>query len=220
MRKRVFRSICLACFITLLLTATLVISVIYNNSAEELRKEVVNQSIFISKAIESDADADMAYIAAIGKESKNRISLIAPDGTVIYDSFVQADTLENHLDRPEIKSAISNGSGDATRLSDTLGEKTYYYAVKLNNGDILRVSATSKSAFGIISGAMIWIVLIAVVILVLAVISARFLTVLIIKPINNLNLEEPLSNSTYEELSPLLTRLAKQNQKISCQLKS
>ncbi|NLC42823.1 MAG: PAS domain-containing sensor histidine kinase, partial [Clostridiales bacterium] len=139
MRKRVFRSICLACFITLLLTATLVISVIYNNSAEELRKEVVNQSIFISKAIESDADADMAYIAAIGKESKNRISLIAPDGTVIYDSFVQADTLENHLDRPEIKSAISNGSGDATRLSDTLGEKTYYYAVKLNNGDILRV---------------------------------------------------------------------------------
>ena len=92
MRKRVFRSICLACFITLLLTATLVISVIYNNSAEELRKEVVNQSIFISKAIESDADADMAYIAAIGKESKNRISLIAPDGTVIYDSFVQADT--------------------------------------------------------------------------------------------------------------------------------
>ena len=136
MRKRVFRSICLACFITLLLTATLVISVIYNNSAEELRKEVVNQSIFISKAIESDADADMAYIAAIGKESKNRISLIAPDGTVIYDSFVQADTLENHLDRPEIKSAISNGSGDATRLSDTLGEKTYYYAVKLNNGDI------------------------------------------------------------------------------------
>jgi predicted RND superfamily exporter protein len=207
MRKRVFRSICLACFITLLLTAMLVISVIYNNSAEVLKKEVINQSIFISKALESDADADMEYIAAIGKESENRISLISPDGTVIYDSFVKADTLENHLDRPEIKSAISNGSGDATRLSDTLGEKTYYYAVKLNNGVILRVAATSKSAFGIISGAMIWIVLIAVVILVLAVISARFLTVLIIKPINNLNLEEPLSNSTYEELSPLLKNL-------------
>lgn len=218
MRKRVFRSICLACFITLLLTATLVISVIYNNSAEVLKKEVINQSIFISKALESDADADMEYIAAIGKESENRISLISPDGTVIYDSFVKADTLENHLDRPEIKSAISNGSGDATRLSDTLGEKTYYYAVKLNNGDILRVAATSKSAFGIISSAMIWIVLIAIVILVLAVISAKWLTDLIIKPINNLNLEEPLSNSTYEELSPLLTRLEKQNQKISCQL--
>lgn len=126
MRKRVFRSICLACFITLLLTAMLVISVIYNNSAEVLKKEVINQSIFISKALESDADADMEYIAAIGKESENRISLISPEGTVIYDSFVKADTLENHLDRPEIKSAISNGSGDAARLSDTLGEKTYY----------------------------------------------------------------------------------------------
>ena len=97
------------------------------------------------------------------------------------DSFVKADTLENHLDRPEIKSAISNGSGDATRLSDTLGEKTYYYAVKLNNGDILRVAATSKSAFGIISSAMIWIISIAIVILVLAVISAKWLTDLIIK---------------------------------------
>jgi two-component system phosphate regulon sensor histidine kinase PhoR len=219
MQKRVFRSICLACFITLLLTATLVISVIYNNSAEELKKEVVNQSIFISKALESDADADMEYIAAIGKESENRISLISPDGTVIYDSFIKADTLENHLDRPEIKSAISNGSGDATRLSNTLGEKTYYYAVKLNTGDILRVAATGKSAFGIISSTMIWIVLIAIVILAFAVISARLLTDRIIKPINNLNLEEPLSNSTYEELSPLLTRLEKQNQKIYSQLK-
>ncbi len=219
MRKRIFRSLCLACFITLLLTATFVIGVIYTNSTKELKKEVINQSIFIREALESDADADTGYIAAIGKESENRISLISPDGTVIYDSFVQASNLENHLDRPEIQSAIANGNGDATRLSSTLGEKTYYYAVKLKSGDILRVAATSKSAFGMINSALVWIILIAIVILAFAVISARLLTDRMIKPINNLNLEEPLSNSTYEELSPLLTRLAKQNQKISGQLK-
>ena len=219
MRKRIFRSICLACFITLLLTLTFIISVIYNNSAKELKKEVINHTIFISKAIELNADSHMPYITAVGKESENRISLISADGTVLYDSFAPAENLENHGDRPEIKSAILNGTGEAIRLSDTLGEKTYYYAVKLNNGNILRVAATSKSAFGIVKSAVLWIVLIAIAILVLAVIIARVITDLIIKPINKLNLNDPLSNYTYEELTPLLSRLEKQNQKILVQVK-
>lgn len=218
MRKRIFRSICLACFITLLLTAALVIAVIYNNSEKELKKEVINQAVFISKAIESD-DEYMDYINAIGKESENRISLISADGTVIYDSFVPAENLENHLDRPEIKAALSSGKGEATRLSGTLGEKTYYFAVKLNNGNILRIAATSKSAFGIINSAIIWIIFIAVVVLVLAVVIGGLITDFIIKPINKLNLEEPLANTAYEELSPLLSRLEKQNQKITSQVK-
>ena len=219
MRKRIFRSICLACFITLLLTLTFIISVIYNNLTKELKKEVINHTIFISKAIELNADSHMPYITAVGKESENRISLISPDGTVLYDSFVPVENLEKHGDRPEIKSSILNGTGEATRLSDTLGEKTYYYAVKLSNGNILRVAATSKSAFGLVKSAVLWIVFIAIAILVLAVIIARVITDLIIKPINNLNLNDPLSNCTYEELAPLLSRLEKQNQKILVQVK-
>lgn len=182
MRKRIFRSICLACFITLLLTATFVIGVIYTNSTKELKKEVINQAVYIRYAIEIDDDGNMEYIAAIGKESENRISLISPDGTVIYDSFITAENLENHLDRPEIKSAILNSKGEATRLSSTLGEKTYYYAVKLSGGNILRIAATSKSAFGIINSAMIWVAFIALVVLILAVIIAGLITDLIIKP--------------------------------------
>jgi two-component system phosphate regulon sensor histidine kinase PhoR len=219
MRKRIFYSICFACIITLLLTATLVISVIYKNSTREVKKGVINQTIFIGKAIELDPDDYIQYINTVGKESENRISLISPDGTVVYDSYVSAEKLKNHYDRPEIKSAILEGRGEATRLSDTLGEKTYYYAVKLENGNILRVAATGKSALGIIKSASIWIVLIVIAILFLSVIIARFITKLIIKPINNLDLDDPLSNITYDELTPLLLRLEKQNQKISSQVK-
>lgn len=219
MRKRILQGICLACFVTFLLTSTFIISVIYNNSTREVKKEVINLTNFISKSIDFNEDKNILYITSIGKDSENRISLISPDGTVIYDSFVAADNLENHFDRPEIKSAISQGKGEITRLSDTLGEKTYYYAIKLENGNILRVSATGKSAFGIIKSAIIWMVLLAIIILVLALFIARFITGLIIKPINKLNLDEPLSNNTYEELSPLLSRLEKQNQKISSQVK-
>jgi two-component system phosphate regulon sensor histidine kinase PhoR len=194
MRKRIFYSICLACFVTLLLTATLVISVIYNNSTREVKKGVINQTIFIGKAIGLDPANYVHYINSVGKEAENRISLISPDGTVIYDSFVSAEKLDNHYNRPEIKSALSEGRGEATRLSDTLGEKTYYYAVKLDNGNILRVAATGKSALGIIKSASIWIVLIVIAILLLAVVIARFITKIIIKPINHLDLDEPLSN--------------------------
>lgn len=194
-------------------------SVIYNNLTRELKKEVIHHTIFISKAIELNADSYMPYITAVGKESKSRISLISADGTVLYDSFAPAEKLENHGDRPEIKSAMSSGTGEATRLSDTLGEKTYYYAVKLSNGNILRVAATSKSILGLIRSAVPWIVIIAIAILVLAVIIARVITDLIIKPINKLNLNDPLSNRTYEELAPLLSRLEKQNQKILAQVK-
>ena len=166
-----------------------------------------------------DPDDYIQYINTVGKESENRISLISPDGTVVYDSYVSAEKLKNHYDRPEIKSAILEGRGEATRLSDTLGEKTYYYAVKLENGNILRVAATGKSALGIIKSATAWLVLIVIAILFLSVIIARFITKLIIKPINNLDLDDPLSNITYDELTPLLLRLEKQNQKISSQVK-
>ncbi|NLJ65837.1 MAG: hypothetical protein GX340_00830, partial [Clostridiales bacterium] len=219
MRKRIFYSICLACFVTLLLTATLVISVIYNNSTREVKKGVINQTIFIGKAIGLDPANYVHYINSVGKEAENRISLISPDGTVIYDSFVSAEKLDNHYNRPEIKSALSEGRGEATRLSDTLGEKTYYYAVKLDNGNILRVAATGKSALGIIKSASIWIVLIVIAILLLAVVIARFITKIIIKPINHLDLDEPLSNITYDEFTPLLLRLEKQNQRIAMQVK-
>ena len=102
-------------------------------------------------------------------------------------------------------------------MSETLGEKTYYYAVHLKSGMVLRVACTVKSIFGLMKGVAFWIVLISFVILFISTLIARIITNLIIRPINNLNLNDPLSNDTYEELSPLLTRMEKQNRKIKSQ---
>lgn len=218
MKKRIFQSICLACVITLFLTTACIVSIIYNNSTKEVKKELINQTIFISKAIELNIETGSQYIAEVGKESESRITLISPDGAVLYDNFVAAHELENHLDRPEIQAAAANGKGEDTRLSDTLGDRTYYYAVKLDNGDILRVAATGKTALGLMNNAIIWIIFIALSILIISVIAARFITYSIVSPINELDLNKPLSNDSYDELSPLLSRLEKQNQKIASQL--
>lgn len=218
MRKRFFQSICLACFITLLLTTFCIVSVIYNYSTKELKKEVINHALFISKALELVDHQNNKYLTEIGKESENRITLITSNGTVIFDNNVPTDSLTNHINRPEIQSAILNGKGEITRHSDTLGEGTYYYAVKLDNGNILRVACTIKSVFGLIKSTVIWIAFIALFILLFSIIIANLITKSIVRPINNLNLNQPLSNDTYEELSPLLIRMEKQSQLISQQL--
>jgi len=216
MRRRIFQSIFLACFITLVLTTACVTGVIYHDSTQEIKKEVMNQTLYISTAIELSDDG-IKYISTVGKESDNRITLISSDGTVIYDNYVLAETLENHYNRPEIQDAVTYGKGELTRLSETLGEKTYYYAIYLNNGMILRVACTIKSVIGLMNSAFFWVVLIALIVLFISVLIARIITNSIVKPINNLNLNNPLLNNTYEELSPLLTKIEKQNQKIKSQ---
>lgn len=222
MKKRIFLSICFACFVTLFLTATFMVAVIYNNSTEQVKKEIIHQTKFIGTAL-TDGTNDQydqfdQYIIAIGKESENRITLIAPDGTVLYDNFVSANELGNHLDRPEIQSAVMNGKGESTRLSDTLGEKTYYFAEKLNDGNILRIACTIKTLIGLLESTIIWIVLIFISILLISVVIAVIITKLVVKPINNIDLDNPLKNDTYEELSPLLTKMEKQNQRIALQI--
>lgn len=221
MKKRIFRSMFLACLITLFLTIVFVVSVLYARSTAEIKNEVVAETLYISKAVEVLDDDQVAfgnYIIPVGKESKNRITLISNDGTVLYDNFASSENLDNHLSRPEVESAVQNGWGDSTRFSDTLNEKTYYYAMLLDNGNILRVACTTKSALGIMGDAIVWIILIFIFVLIAAAVIAQLLTKTIIKPINKLNLNDPLSNDTYEELSPLLLRMEKQGKEIEKQI--
>ena len=215
MKKRVFWSILLSSLITLLITSALIITVLYHDFATERKQELVTECSNIAVAL---TKTDMEYLVAIGRESPDRITLVYTDGTVLYDSFTNAETLGNHLDRPEIAAAIKNGSGEATRLSDTLGESTYYYALRLENGNILRVSTTSRSIVGIINRAAGILALIILFAVITAIITARVLTKIIVAPINKLDLDAPLSNNTYDELSSLLVRMNKQKEKISEQL--
>ncbi len=217
MKKRVFLSIFFAAFLTLAITAALAVGLLYYNSSKSIRKELAAEAFYIGKAYESSANS-IGYISEIGKGGANRITIVSPDGTVIYDNYASPEKMENHLSRPEISSAIANGKGESTRLSDTLGSKNYYYAVRLENGGVLRVSAAAKSLFGEIRDSVSWVIAILVFTLLIAVFIARLLTQAIISPINSLNLDAPLSNKEYEELSPLLLRMDKQNQRIKRQL--
>lgn len=212
MKKRIFWSIMLSSFLTLILTTSLIITALYSDFASERKRELVTNCSLVAIAL---AKTDINYLTAFGRESSDRITLVAPDGTVLYDSFADAKTLDNHLNRPEIYDALKNGSGEATRLSDTIGEQTYYYALRLDDGNVLRISTTTRSIFGIINNAAAVILLIVLLAVICAVVTAHILTKAIVTPINKLDLDTPLSNNTYDELSSLLLRMDKQNKKIA-----
>ncbi len=219
MRRRVFWSISAASFVTLLLSCALVFALLYGNSTEELQPMVQNEAAYIQKAMELSGNYSPQYLERLSKDSASRITLTDSGGTVLYDNLVSADTLENHADRPEIKKALESGTGESVRYSDTLGERTYYYAVLLSNGEVLRVAVTTASAWGLMKQAIGWFLLIAAGILLLSLVFAGVLTRSIVRPLNGLNLEDPLSNDAYEELSPLLRGLDAQNKKIEGQIK-
>lgn len=219
MRKRIFSSICLASFITLLLTSVFIIDVLYTNSSLDMQSAVKLETSYISRAL-NVGQPSQSYLQDVGRSSTNRITLILADGSVAYDSFRATAGMDNHLDRPEVAAAFESGSGEAIRRSETVGEKTYYYAVRLEDGSVLRIGNTSKSIFGLIRNAVAWVLIISFFILIISVITAHYLSNRILKPINALDLDHPLSNITYDELSPLLTKMDKQNKKIARQLDS
>ena len=128
MKNRIFLSIFTGSLIALILSLVCITGVMYNAMTEELRVEIRNEAKIVSSAADSftDNDAFMRYISSAGMDSGNRITLVAADGTVLYDNFSKVSEMGNHLDRPEIAEAIQNGTGTALRASDTLGEHTYY----------------------------------------------------------------------------------------------
>jgi two-component system phosphate regulon sensor histidine kinase PhoR len=197
------------------LATALLTTVFYENVVTEMREELVTEANYISKALKS---ADANYLNEVGLVSKNRITLIDSDGTVLFDNFADAATMENHLNRPEVQEALANGTGEAVRLSDTIGERTYYYAVRLIDAKVLRLAATTKTAFGILAHSLIWIILTLAAVLAIVFAIAAQITKSVVKPILKLNLDNPLGNNTYAELSPLLLRMARQNKKIDEQM--
>lgn len=220
MKKRIYLSICLASLITLVLTSVLAARVMYSSMTADLHDEVKHEAVFMAAAINNfDNEKEiMSYASYTGKNSDNRISLINKDGTVFYDNYADISVMDNHLDRPEIRSAIQNETGESTRSSDTIGKQIYYYAVRLDSGDILRIAADTKNVIGLLGVSAPRLLIIVLIIFVAAMITAKLLTESIVKPINELDLDEPGANVTYDELSPLLVRMDKQTEKIRTQM--
>lgn len=207
MKRKIFFNMCILSLITILLTSLMLSVVMYKESYELMKMEVGNEASYIAAAL-NHADTD--FLATVHGTS-NRITLIGGDGTVLFDSEIEADDMENHRDRPEVLDALESGIGRAVRTSSTLDNRTYYHAVGLNDGRILRVASNVGSVFLSLQSAAYIILLIIILTFFIAMQLAKAQTRKIIVPINNIDLENPMYNDVYEELAPLLTRINKQN---------
>ena len=209
MRVKIQKSMLLVLCITLLTTFSLLIAATYFQSLNNMKAELKQEAVYIQTAINISGtkyleDMDAAQV-------KTRLTVIDENGTVLYDSKEDDFTFENHKERKEVKDAFANGWGEDLRKSNTLGEQTYYYALTLNDGNILRVAKTVDNVQPAIMDMLPYMAVIAVGMFCFAYFLAKWQTSRLIRPIHNLNLEEPLENNVYEELKPLLLSIDKQN---------
>lgn len=215
MHKKIFRSSMLVTLLVLLSSIVLIMGILYDYFESQLINELKREAAYISIAIENEG---IEYLDSIENENE-RITLIAPDGTVIADTVANADVLENHIDREEVKEAIQNGSGTSSRYSDTLTEKIIYYAVKINDGNILRISARHDTVITILFSLVQPIAIVVLIALLLSLWLCHRVSVKLVEPINTLDLEHPENNETYDELTPFLKKIAHQRKIIDKQLK-
>ena len=215
MNSKIFRSNLLTSMLVLVITLVLIMGVLFDYFEAQLQRELVSEASYITNALEYEG---VNYINDF-KNADKRITLIDRDGTVIADTSADEKELDNHKDREEVKEAFKSGSGSSVRYSDTLMKKTIYYATLLQDGTVLRVSTTQDSVIIILLGLMYPIILVIVIVLLLTLYLSHRVSKSIINPLNNLDLDNPENNVTYEELTPLLKKVASQKRKINEQLK-
>lgn len=185
----------------------------------QMRRSVSMEVRYLESAMEVSGQDYLTHLASRGDgNSENRITWVAADGTVLYDSFADSQSLENHAERPEISQAMKTGRGQSTRVSDTLSEETYYSASRLNDGSVIRVASTTASALATVMHTIPWMFIMAIVIFAFTMMLAELQTKRIVAPINQLNPEAPQEDKVYDELAPLVRRLEKQKQTIQEQM--
>ena len=215
MFSKIFRSSFLTSMIVLLMSFFMIFAVLFEYFETQIFTELENEAEYISYSVISEG---ASYIDNFNGDGK-RITLVDTDGNVLADTSANAEELGNHSERTEIKEANATGVGKSSRYSETLMKKTLYYAKKLDDGTILRVSTTQNSVILILLGLLYPMIIIIVLALILSAILSNRVSKKIIKPINAIDLENPSENITYEEITPLLKKISAQNKTIDCQLK-
>ena len=218
MKNKIFRALVALAAMAVLVASGLITFLVSQDYFNETKKELAQEARYISMGLESGGNDFLNKIAA-ENGSNVRITLIDKDGIVLFDNQAEAKTLENHAMRQEIMEAVAVGAGEAERFSDTLDKTTYYYAVRLEDGKILRLARTIDSIYKSVLQMLPIMGGIVIVVAFLASIVARSVTFNLIKPLDQVNLDEPLDNETYDELAPFLTRIAKQKRQLSKNLK-
>ncbi len=215
MFKKIFRSSLLTAMIVLLASIFLIMGILHGIFESQLEDQLQKETAFVATAIENEG---ISYFDNLSKDG-DRVTLIDRDGTVLADSQVDVSKLENHGDREEVKQAETEGRGQSVRYSSTMTEKTVYYAQKLDNGQILRISADQFTIVTILLGISQPIAIVVIAAIVLSLILSTNVAKHIVEPINDLDLDDPMENTVYDELSPLLRKIAHQNSTIEEQLK-
>lgn len=209
LKKKMQNSMILVVLTSLILTYGTMIFVVYYQTMEILKDEIQQEADYIEAAV---SISGVSYLEDMDEVRENtRVTLIADSGEVLYDSGKREEDLENHLDRPEIQEALKTGSGHDVRRSETLDQDMFYYAVKLDDGTVLRVSKNMGTVFSTAMSILPMMGMIACCMVIFALLLAKWQTAKLIYPINHLNLAEPLENDMYEELTPLLQSIDKQN---------
>lgn len=215
MNKKIFRSSVAVALVVLISSIVLIMSILFQYFENQLQSELESEANYIAYAVENQG---IDYINNFSNSSK-RITLISPDGDVLADTSADESGLENHSDRQEVIDALKNGKGTSIRYSKTLAEKTIYYAMKMQDGNILRVSTTQYTVAAILFSIIQPILIVFVIAVAISFALAQKVSKSIIKPINELDLDNPLNNEPYDELAPLLRKISKQKHTIEKQIK-
>ena len=202
------------CALVLIVGLAAVMGILYSNFDGQMRKELSKEAAYLAYGVEQQG---VDYLKNI-KDKSARITYIDQDGTVLFDNEADVSEMKNHSDRTEFQKAEKYGAGESSRYSDTLSEKTIYYALRLKDGTVLRVSGTQDSVLALVENLIFPLCGLLCLMLILSGIMASAISKRIVKPINELDLESPEENRIYEELSPLLSKIHRQNREIQNQL--
>ena len=217
MSKRLRRCLVVCALLTALTMCVVVAGGMYVLSCNQMEQRLERQAANLAALLEQSEDP-VALLE--GSVYDQRVTLIGAGGQVLYDSDHATAAMENHLQRPEVVQAQLQGFGSSRRQSDTVGEISLYYALRLRDGSVLRLAGTQRSILGTVQGIALWALGGALVCVLAAALLAVPVTRRMVRPINAINLEHPLESDAYEELSPVLRRMDQQNARIAAQMAS
>lgn len=210
MKNRIRKSMYLVVFLSLALSYVLMTFMVYRQTLENVKTELKQEASYIAISLELSGEA---YLRRVNEaDSVTRVTHISAEGEVLYDSKTDRTTLENHKSRKEVQEALQNGDGEQIRKSDTLGEEMLYYALRMEDGSVLRVSRGMDSVLRTALSAFPQMLVIGLILIGLAWGLAHLEVQRLMRPVYGLDLEHPMENTVYEELVPLLERLDIQNQ--------
>lgn len=222
MTKKIFRSILLAAVSVLLASLVIIMGCLYGYYRAVQEKQLRDELRLASYGVEADGLDYLERLASpyrFPSTADFRLTWIAPGGEVLFDTHVPAVEMENHADRAEVREALAEGESGGVRYSETLTERTLYCAQRLADGTVLRISISQLTVFALAMGMLQPILLTAIIAVILSALLAHRMTKSIVAPLNRLDLDRPLENDAYEELSPLLGRIHQQHRQIEEQLR-